>query len=60
MMGLGMDSDVVQKKLDDFMGKCKGDIYESLLLDRNRYTQLDGFPAVILDHQPVTHFINLD
>ena len=35
------------------MGKCNGPLYESLLLDRNRFSQLQAYPAAFLDRQPV-------
>jgi|694.fasta_scaffold126229_3 hypothetical protein len=35
------------------MDKCNGDLYQSLLLDRNRFSQLQAYPAAFLDRQPV-------
>lgn len=53
MMNLGIDYAALQAKIDTFMTKCGGDIYESLLLDRNRFSQLGYYPAVVIDRQPV-------
>ena len=56
-MNLGIDHAALDKKVDDFINKCEGDIYEALLLDRNRFSELGQFPAAILDRQPV-HFLH--
>jgi hypothetical protein len=55
MMNLGIDYIALQQKLDSFMTKCSGDIYETLLLDRNRFSQLGYYPAAVLDRQPVIY-----
>ncbi len=38
LMNLGIDHAALDKKVDDFINKCEGDIYEALVLDRNRFS----------------------
>lgn len=55
MMNLGIDYIALQQILDAFMTKCSGDTYETLLLDRNRFSQLGEYPIAVLDRQPINY-----
>lgn len=54
---LNIDHINLDKKVDTFADKCKGDVFESLLLDRNRFSQIGTYPEVILNRQPVFIFL---
>ena len=53
MNSLKLDGAKVQRKVDDFMRTCSGDLYESLILDRNRFGQLGYYPALLVNRSPV-------
>ena len=39
--------------MDKFVTECSGETYEDLLLDRNRYSQLGYYPALLINRSPV-------
>lgn len=53
MNSIGINSTKVQKAVDAFVGSCSGEVYESLMLDRNRFNQLGYYPALIINRSPV-------
>lgn len=53
MVKLNIDYNEIDSKVEKFMSTCSGDIYQELTLDRNRFSQLEAYPAALLNRQPV-------
>lgn len=58
MVKLNIDYNEIDSKVEKFMSTCSGDIYQELTLDRNRFSQLEAYPAALLNRQPVINVLN--
>jgi hypothetical protein len=59
-MKVEIDNNALEKKVDDFTGKCEGELFLSLSLDRNHFSQLRYYPAAFLDRQIVLTRLCID
>ena len=60
MNQLSIDANKVNQVADLFVRTCNGELYAQLNADRNRFGQLGYYPAVIVEHQPVTNGCYVD
>lgn len=46
---LEMQTTEIQNKLEHFLRDCAGPIFGELLVDKNRFTEIGYYPAILID-----------
>ena len=56
---LGLDYNLINGRIDSD-SECKNDVFGELMLDRDRFAQLNYYPAVIIHREPVIFDLRVD
>lgn len=56
MNSLNLDYNKINGRIDTD-SECKNDVFAELLLDRDRFAQLNYYPAVIIHREPVIFYL---
>lgn len=57
MSSVGIDEAKIRGQIDGDSECSKEKVFEELLLDRNRFSQLNYYPAIIMNREPVIVFL---